>query len=178
MPELHALLRLDDRPGPAPPIADAAAMAMIDRAVDAAFGPGPVGGGGGAGSAGGGALKLWVGAAVIAAAAVAAWLVLRPPQRGVAATTPAVAIVDAAPPPVEGEPPERAVVNTAPEPELELDADVAPRDPPPAEKKPERPPDKKVEAPKESAEDLLGAANAARRKRAWKDAAALYERVV
>jgi hypothetical protein len=185
MLSLEEMMQLDGHAGPARPIDDAAAAALVGGALDAVFGPAPAGGGGGGG--GGGGMAKWIAstATVIGATAVIAVLALRehattPPQPYVE-PAPVVA-VQPAPPPAPA--PTPAVVVDAEPPEIDITTpDTRPTPPAPPSAKPHvvtpppAPPAPPVATP-QRAEDLLALANAARTKRAWADADALYSRVV
>jgi len=178
--DLMQALRLDSGIGPARPIDDATAAAIVGGAIERAFGGG---GGGGAGSAGGAArgggfgAKALAGLATATAVAVTAWFLLRPDERiDRAASVPMpVAIIEADAAPVVV--PEAAAMPepvAAPEPEPAL----APRH---RAEKPERKPEKPAKPEKKehrSVEDLMAAANAARKHKEWQRADDLYLEVV
>jgi len=168
--QIEHLLVLDSSPGPALAIDAVAADALIEAALD---GAGFVGGGGGGGAAGGSAagVKLAIGAALLAAA-VAIVLYLARGRGGheqEAVVVPPDAALPDAPaggsgtavmtPPVPDAP-------AAPEPEPEIE--IAPQ--------PGRPATPVKPSP--SAADLLGEANAKRMARQWREADALYAKVV
>jgi hypothetical protein len=154
-------LRLDGGAGPALPISDAAAAAIIGGALERAFGA-PGGGGGGAGGFG-----AKIAGGVVAAAAVAGlvWWIAKPDERMQRAAS--VPVPVAAPvAQVEPLPPE-----PAPIPEVEVTIPV----PVPA---PEREKPAPRKEPARSVEDLMAEANAARKAKQWKKADALYLEVV
>lgn len=176
--QLEHLLALDNSPGPALAIDAAHADALIEAALD---GAGFLGGGGGGGGGGSGAgasgsaagVKLAIGAAVLAAAvAVVLFLARRGGghEQEAAVTPPDAALPDAAvagggggggsataiAPPVD-----------APDPEIEIT---------PEPDRPDRP--DRPAKPQPSAADLLGEANAKRMAKQWREADALYAKVV
>jgi tetratricopeptide (TPR) repeat protein len=166
--DLVDALRLDGGAGPALPINDAAAAAIIGGALERAFGaPGGGGGGGAGGGAGGFGAKLAGG--VLAAAAVAGivWWIVKPDERMQRAASVPIPVAPAAE--VLPLPPEEK----APIPEVEVVIPV------PAPEKPARPREEKpVAEPTKSVEDLMAEANAARKAKQWKKADALYLEVV
>lgn len=162
-PDLARLLRLDAEPGPAPPQSAAAEAAMISAAVSTALGPG------GGGGPGGAALKLAALTAALALALTGAWLLTR------SGAAPEPRVSEKVVTPVSDTPeapgrPDAGQRIEEPETELVMEAETVP------EPAPKKPPPKKL-APA-SSEDLLAEANAARKRKAWKEADALYARVV
>ena len=171
--DLMNAMRLDGAAGPAVPIDDARAAAIVGGALDRVFAPGG-GGGGAAGSAAGGGFgaKMMAGALAAAALAGTAWWLLRPEEPIPAAASVPMPVVAAAPAPVV-EPlpppvPEEAPVVVIPVPAPEAEH-------PEHEQKPDKP---KIEAKQKSVDDLMAEANAARKARKWKKADALYLEVV
>jgi len=178
------MFALDATAGPARPIDDRRASAIIAGALGGAGFPSPASGGGTSGAATGGkalAVKLAIVTGGLATIAAVAWFALRDTPR---AAAPAPVVV-AAPPPVEPPP----VVAAAPPPAL-------PESPPtveePADEVTDPPADEPSDAtPKKThahakprasttpaqLDDLLAKANAQRAAHAWKAADALYARV-
>ena len=201
------MFQLDDGAGPARPVDDARMAAMIAGALGAVGFPAAVASAakaapaasssGGAGAAAAGAAKgvavtklgLLAGGAV--AIAFGSWVALRAPAEPRPA--PPVARVAVAPvvaPPAVVEPPAPTVT----EPPVEISAPVVPapaavEEPAPAPRPPPHPPAGKprghAHAPRPTPaagvavqEDLLASANAARAAHRWRQADALYTRVV
>ncbi len=206
--DLERLFELDDAPGPARPVDDARLAAIVAGALGGAGFPPPAGpagaGGGGATPPPASAVKgvaatklaLLAGGAITAAIAVV-WLAWPAPASAPAetsravVTSPAVAsapIVAAAPdaptpagPPVPPAAPPAPIDGLAAEPAVPADvADPAPRErPAPARKRrAARDEPATVAAEPIAPEDLLAEANAARAAHRWRDADALYARVV
>jgi len=183
--DLERLLALDAAPGPALAIDAAHAEAMIAAALDGAGFAGPGGGGAGAGGGGGGGggaagsvagAKIALGVAALVAAVAIVLLLARRGRGGeeaAVAPPPDAALPDAtsgggsglavAPPdPVDAGAPELELA-----PEIELAPESARR------VSPERP-----ATPPPSAADWLGEANAKRAAKQWREADALYAKVV
>jgi hypothetical protein len=183
--ELQRVLVLDAGAGPALAIDPGSADAIIDAALDGAgFGPG---GGGGAraresgakgpgGSASGSAaagtkIAIVAGVAVVAVVLVIALLVDRGGGGGARHVTPPLAdaaVLDS----VHGSGSLAAAPPDAAPAEIII-FDEAPAPSPPRRDRPRTKP-----APRESAADLLGEANAKRAAKQWRESDALYTRVV
>jgi len=179
------MFALDATAGPARPIDDRRASAIIAGALGGAGFPSPASGGGTSGAAPGGkalAVKLAIVTGGLATIAAVAWFALREPPR---AAAPAPVVV-AAPPPVEPPPP---VVAAAPPPApvespptVEEPTDEV-TDPPtdepsdPTPKKPRAHAKPRAATTPAQLDDLLAKANAQRAAHAWKAADALYARV-
>lgn len=206
--ELQRVFELDDAPGPARLVDGRRAAAIVAGALDGAGFPPAGGGGGGGGAStkhvsatsaakGGAAIKLAIlaGGAAVAMTAVA-WLALGTREPAPAVAAPVVAppasvsdVVAIAPLPAPAEPrAEREPTPppaSAPEPVEPLPAAPEPSPPttparPAKHGKPPRAHLRRAPAPAEpiADDDLLAEANAARVAHRWRDADALYSRVV
>lgn len=164
--QMTALLALDGRAGPALAIDDDRLSAIVAGALDRVYPPS--GGGGGAGPGGSTWRLATLAAGFVAGAAVVVWIALSNDDR----------VPPAPPRPVQG--PVAAPAPPPPTPEAEIEMPPldrpAPRGKAPPPAKGERAAAATAE-PAPSPEDLLAEANAARRRRAWKEAALLYDRV-
>lgn len=184
--ELEQLFALDGNAGPARPIDDRRASAIIGGALGGAGFPSPASGGGTSGGAATGgkaalAVKLAIVTGGLATIAVVAWIALRDKPHAAITAPPAAPIVAVAPPPVVApEPPPAAAPQPAPA-ENSADDDAAAEPAEPIDTAPEKPPTptkaKAHAATQKQLDDLLAKANAQRAAHAWKAADELYARV-
>ncbi len=187
--ELERRFALDAESGPARPVDDPRAAAIIAGALGGAGFPPPTSGSGpaGAGHAATGAkaglaIKLAIVAGGLATVAAVAWIATRPPRTTTASPPPAPALPTVAPAPAAVVPPSPPEPAPAPAP-VEPAAIAAPATsevPAPRHAHAHAPPASAERDPEPGAEvdDLLARANAARAARDWKGADALYARVV
>jgi len=178
------MFALDATAGPARPIDDRRASAIIAGALGGAGFPSPASGGGTSGAAPGGkalAVKLAIVTGGLATIAAVAWFALREPPR---AAAPAPVVV-AAPPPVEPPPVVAAAPPPAPvesprtveEPTDEVTAPPTDEPSDPTPKKPRAHAKPRAATTPAQLDDLLAKANAQRAAHAWKAADALYAHV-
>ena len=192
--DLERLFELDDGPGPARPIDEPRAQAILAAALGrAGFSPPGGGHGGGPGASAatraGGRAKLAVlsGGAVVLAIVAVAWIATRspsPPRSPSRAPASASAAPNSAAPPSTTTPATEPPTERATEPPATEPPTAGPGPPrpptrtPPARAVDHRRPPRAQPAVAATLDDLLAQANAARAAHRWRAADALYGRVV